>query len=137
MTVSLERDLLFVGYAQLDSWALERLPVFLKSYEKRGQLRLWADPYIDPDIGVEVEAVELGPGVGRGGWRDPGPARRRGSARERRHGGRGDAALVEVTNLEARDRKSLKFSRIGSPTITEERNGLNEGAVGLMGRPRC
>jgi hypothetical protein len=42
MTVSFERDLVFVSYAHRDAWALERLRVLLKGSERRGQRLLLA-----------------------------------------------------------------------------------------------
>ena len=40
------RDLIFVSYSHRDKAWLEKLFIFLKPYQRKGQLTVWADPYI-------------------------------------------------------------------------------------------
>ncbi|GJL59071.1 MAG: hypothetical protein NPIRA03_19280 [Nitrospirales bacterium] len=41
------RDLIFVSYSHRDKTWLEKLLIFLKPYQREGQLTVWADPYIE------------------------------------------------------------------------------------------
>ncbi|MEE8125408.1 MAG: toll/interleukin-1 receptor domain-containing protein, partial [Nitrospirales bacterium] len=41
------RDLIFVSYSHRDKAWLEKLLIFLKPYQRKGQLTVWADPYIE------------------------------------------------------------------------------------------
>ncbi|MCB0384876.1 MAG: toll/interleukin-1 receptor domain-containing protein [Bdellovibrionales bacterium] len=41
------RDLIFVSYRHRDKAWLEKLLIFLKPYQRKGQLTVWADPYIE------------------------------------------------------------------------------------------
>ena len=47
MQASAERDLIFISYSHQDRKWLTRLQTFLRDYNRRGSVRVWADPYIE------------------------------------------------------------------------------------------